>query len=115
MSEHCNVHENRISTIETKLEILQENFKEERKMQMEMLSEIRTEVRRHPDTYQNMLVSHSKNLKEYIKEEIKDIKSEMGIYVTRTEFEPIKKIVYGAVGIILMAVVGGLISLIITK
>lgn len=34
-------------------------------------------------------------------------------YVSREEFEPIKKIVYGMVGLILVAVVGALVSLVV--
>lgn len=34
-------------------------------------------------------------------------------YVSREEFEPIKKIVYGVVGLILVAVVGALVSLVV--
>jgi len=34
-------------------------------------------------------------------------------YVTREEFEPIKKIVYGLVGLILVAVVGAVVSLVL--
>lgn len=36
-------------------------------------------------------------------------------YVTLAEFRPVKSIVYGAVGLILMAVMGALIALVIVK
>jgi uncharacterized protein len=36
-------------------------------------------------------------------------------YVTKGEFEPIKNLIYGAVGIILVAVVGAIVTLIIKK
>jgi len=36
-------------------------------------------------------------------------------YVTQEEFEPVKKLVYGVVGLILMSVVGALLALIIIK
>jgi thiosulfate reductase cytochrome b subunit len=36
-------------------------------------------------------------------------------YVTQDQFEPVKKIVYGLVSIILVAVVGGLIALVIRQ
>lgn len=36
-------------------------------------------------------------------------------YVTQDQFEPVKKIVYGLVSIILVAVVGALIALVIKK
>ena len=34
-------------------------------------------------------------------------------YVTKTEFDPIKKLVYGLVALILMGVVGGILALVI--
>ena len=36
-------------------------------------------------------------------------------YVSRQEFEPIKKIVYGTVGLILVAVVGALVALVVNR
>lgn len=52
----------------------------------------------------------------YIKDEVKDIKQKLeGQYVTQDEFEPIKKIVYGLVTLILTAVVMGLIGLVLKK
>lgn len=52
----------------------------------------------------------------YIKDDIRDIKSKLNAkYITRTEFEPIKKIVYGVVAIILTAVVGAIVGLVILK
>ena len=36
-------------------------------------------------------------------------------YVTHDEFEPVKKVVYGLVGLILVAVIGALIGLIIIR
>jgi hypothetical protein len=36
-------------------------------------------------------------------------------YVSKEEFEPIKRIVYGLVGLILVAVVGALLSLVVVK
>jgi hypothetical protein len=52
----------------------------------------------------------------YIKKEVDDIKvlvSEQ--YVTKSEFEPIKRIVYGMVSVILMAVVAAVLAIIIRK
>ena len=47
----------------------------------------------------------------YIKRDIIDIKEKLNDdYVTKTEFEPIKKIVYGLVGLILVAVVTALVA-----
>lgn len=36
-------------------------------------------------------------------------------YVSKEEFEPIKKVVYGLVGLILIAVAGAVVSLVITN
>ena len=53
---------------------------------------------------------------EYIKEELDEIKEKLDShYVTRTEFDPIKKIVYGIVGSVLLGVVAALISLVIMR
>lgn len=50
----------------------------------------------------------------YIKRDIAEIKQEVtNGYVTRTEFEPIKKLVYGLVGIILVSFAGAVVSLVI--
>lgn len=60
---------------------------------------------------------------EYIKSELTEVKGEVkevkesleAKYVTQTEFDPVKKIVYGIVGLILTAVVGALVSLVVMK
>lgn len=56
---------------------------------------------------------------EYIKQELADIKKTLeenrGLYVTREEFAPVKNIVYGMVGVILISVLGALIALIFRK
>lgn len=50
----------------------------------------------------------------YIKRDIAEIKQTVTQnYVTRNEYEPVKKIVYGLVSIILIAVVGGILSAVI--
>ena len=46
----------------------------------------------------------------YIKEKLNAIDSRV---VSKDEFEPIKKIVYGLVGLILVAVVGALMALVV--
>jgi hypothetical protein len=52
----------------------------------------------------------------YMKNDIHDIKANVQQgYVTKDEFEPIKKIVYGLVGLILVAVVGALLSLVVIR
>lgn len=40
----------------------------------------------------------------------KELKSE---YVTKAEFEPVKRVVYGLIGIILVAVVGAIVALVL--
>jgi hypothetical protein len=53
---------------------------------------------------------------QYIKTDVTDIKHKLdGEYVTRMEFDPIRKIVYGVVTIVLTAVVGGLVALVVYK
>ena len=50
----------------------------------------------------------------YIKEDVTEIKLKLEKdYVTREEFEPIKKVVYGLIGLILVAVVSAIIGLVI--
>lgn len=52
----------------------------------------------------------------YIRDDLTEIKSTLrGSYVSKDEFEPIKKIVYGLVGLILVAVVGAVMGLVIVK
>ena len=52
----------------------------------------------------------------YIRRDIMEIKDRLGKnYVTRDEFTPVRSIVYGMVGFILLAVVGGIVSFIIKK
>lgn len=52
----------------------------------------------------------------YIKKDIADIKDTVSKnYITREEFDPIKKVVYGLVSLILIGVVGALMALIINK
>jgi len=49
---------------------------------------------------------------QYIKEDIRTIKTSLNqTYVTKNEFDPIKKVVYGLVGLILTAVVGAWASM----
>lgn len=50
----------------------------------------------------------------YMKDKLDNVDKKISIhYVSREEFEPIKKIVYGMVGLVLVAVVGALISLVV--
>ncbi len=53
---------------------------------------------------------------EFIKDDVRDIKIKLeSRYITREEFEPIKRAVYGVIGLILTAVVGGLLTLLIKQ
>lgn len=53
---------------------------------------------------------------QYIKVEVADIKKKLeGEYVTKTEFDPVKRIVFGLVGIVLTAVVGALVGLVLLQ
>ena len=53
---------------------------------------------------------------EHIKDRVDKIDEKLEVeYVTHLEFEPIKKIVYGMVSLILVAVVGAAIGLVIIK
>lgn len=50
----------------------------------------------------------------YIKQSVLDIKKMIGDkYVTRDEFDPIKRIVYGMVSLVLVSFVGAVLALII--
>lgn len=50
----------------------------------------------------------------YIKEKLNEVDTKVSTnYVTKTEFEPIQKIVYGLVSLILVAVVGALVALVV--
>ena len=51
---------------------------------------------------------------KYIQRDIASINEKLdNKYVTKTEFEPVRNLVYGLVAIILVAVVGALIALVI--
>lgn len=50
----------------------------------------------------------------YIKEKLNAVDQKVSThYVSKEEFEPIRKIVYGVVGLILIAVVGALLALVV--
>jgi hypothetical protein len=50
----------------------------------------------------------------YIKEKLNAVDNKVSShYVSKEEFEPIKKIVYGVVSLILIAVVGALVALVV--
>jgi hypothetical protein len=50
----------------------------------------------------------------HIQADVKEIKEKMeSHFITKEEFDPVKKIVYGLVGIILVAVIGALVALVL--
>lgn len=50
----------------------------------------------------------------YMKEKLDSVDNKVSThYVSKEEFEPIKKIVYGLTGLILVAVVGAMVSLVV--
>ncbi len=50
----------------------------------------------------------------YIKEKLNTVDNKVSThYVSKEEFEPIKKIVYGVVSLILVGVVGALVALVV--
>jgi hypothetical protein len=52
----------------------------------------------------------------HIRTEVSEIKRKIDHhYVTKTEFDPVKKVVYGIVALILTAVVGALVGLVILR
>ena len=52
----------------------------------------------------------------FIKCEIREIKDKLEAhYVTQDQFEPIKRIVYGLVSVILLSVVGAILALVIKQ
>ena len=56
---------------------------------------------------------------EHIKSELGEIKDTLknlsSNYVTKAEFEPVRKLVYGVVGLILVAVVGTVLAIALTQ
>jgi hypothetical protein len=51
---------------------------------------------------------------QYIKDDLKDIKVRLdNKYVTSEMFEPVRRLVYGLVGLILVSVVGGLLAMVL--
>lgn len=52
----------------------------------------------------------------HIRSDIADIKGEMRErFVTKDQFEPVRLVVYGLVGVLLLAVIGALLALVITS
>ena len=48
-----------------------------------------------------------------LEEQVKQIKESAVMYVRREEFAPIQKLVYGMVGVILLAFIGALVALVV--
>ena len=62
-----------------------------------------------------LLVQEVKRLGDDIKD-IKDLsKTDRTLYVTKDEFAPVKTLVYGMVGLILIAVVGAILALVLKR
>ncbi|MBU0847062.1 hypothetical protein KKH23_07700 [Patescibacteria group bacterium] len=52
----------------------------------------------------------------YIKKEVEDISEKLeDNYITRQEFDPVKKVVYGIIAIILTSVMAALVALVVLK
>jgi hypothetical protein len=50
----------------------------------------------------------------YIKDKLDNIEHQVGSsYVTKDEFEPIKRVVYGLVALVMTAVVGALVAVVV--
>lgn len=53
---------------------------------------------------------------DYVQADVRDIKHKLDAeYVTKDQFEPVKKVVYGMVSVILLAVVGALVALVVRQ
>lgn len=61
-------------------------------------------------------VGYMKDKFDEVKEQLNGMDTRLSShYITKEEFEPVKKIVYGLVGVILLAVVGAVVSLVLTN
>ena len=58
------------------------------------------------------LKSDSKEIKNKVDDICDDVERK---YVSKTEFDPIKRLVYGAVSLILVAVIGAVIGLVVLR
>jgi hypothetical protein len=67
-----------------------------------------------PDTSDETKLALLQNDITYIKEKLNAVDSKVSSsYVSKEEFDPIKKIVYGMVSLILIAVVGAVVALVV--
>jgi hypothetical protein len=72
-----------------------------------------TSVRHNNEESQETRLAVMQNDITYIKGEVEDIKRlVIDGYITKAEFDPIKKIVYGMVALLLTGVVGAILALI---
>ena len=70
----------------------------------------------NPNDNNNIKLAVIQNDISYIKQEVSEIKNLItDKYVTLEMFEPVRRIVYGIVGIVLMAVIGALIALVVNN
>lgn len=67
-----------------------------------------------PDLSDETKLAVIQNDLTYIKEKLNAVDQKVSThYVSKEEFEPIRKIVYGVVSLILIAVVGALVALVV--
>lgn len=67
-----------------------------------------------PSSKENVQIAVLQNDMSYVKDKLDSIDNKVSShYVSKEEFEPVKKLVYGVVGLILVAFVGGVVSLVV--
>lgn len=69
-------------------------------------SNVRSELLENKTNIKELQEAHRKFVRE------DEIKKD---YITRAEFDPVKRVVYGAVGTILLGILGAIISLVLRK
>ena len=73
---------------------------------------MKTSISRQNTNVENIDVIATKI--DYIQRDVAEIKSKLEAdYVSREEFDPIKKIVYGMVSVILLSVIGALVAIVV--
>ena len=66
------------------------------------------------ETTENAMLARIDERTSTLVRDIEEIKEALNAkYVTHAEFDPVKKLVYGMVGLVMVAVVGALISLVV--
>lgn len=76
------------------------------------MQELKKDLKTIDDIYTNRLTEFEKKIEEKVE---KHFEKSAVKYVTKDSFDPVKKIVYGLVGLILTAVAGAIISLAVIK